>query len=44
VVKDHLLNIIILIQNIISKMFRRKSWLDRIDENLNEYELVREGW
>ena len=39
-----LANIILFIQGIASKIFRKKSWLDQMDENLHEYERIREGW
>jgi len=37
-------NLILAFQSTFSKIFDKKSWLEQMDENLNEYELRREGW
>ena len=40
----YLADVILLTQDIFSKITHKKSWLKQMDENLSEYEMIREGW
>ena len=39
-----LANIYLILQSLSSKITRKKNLLEEIDENLHEYEAIREGW
>jgi len=36
--------LILILQHVAAKVLRKKSWAEKADDNLTEYESRREGW